>query len=305
MKHKSLILLVIFILSLAGLTVQASEAQTGAPCYQTARLWVGGSGRVTTTPNLPNRIRSYPAFNAGVQGYIPAGSSFSIIGGPYCESGVQWWQVNYNGRVGWTAEGDGAAIYWLEPIAYNPPSACVLPTRLAVGGQGRVIPGDPNIVRSAPGTQSSGAASVVLGSMPGGTVFNVLGGPACGPDGRWWWFVDGSNGAAGWTAEGEGYSNYWLEPWGVTTTICQGFLPSRLSEGGWGRVSDFPPLPNNVRSSSSYYGGVLGQIPVGGVFQVIDGPICTEDTAWWYVNYNGLAGWTVEGNGSTYWLEPY
>lgn len=136
------------------------------------------------------------------------GGAFTVVGGPRCESGVQWWQVNYNGRVGWTVEGDGFT-YYLEPVTYTPPPTCVLPNRLIVGGVGRVAPGSPNVVRSAPGTQSTGANSVVIGSIPGGGVFVVSGGPVCGSDGRWWWYVD-YNGLIGWTAEGEGYNSYWL-----------------------------------------------------------------------------------------------
>ena len=35
-----------------------------------------------------------------------------------------------------------------------------------------------------------------------------------------------------------------------------------------------------------------------------NGPVCTADGAWWQVNYNGLIGWTVEGQNNDYWLEP-
>jgi len=301
LKAAYLILSAIIILTLASVA-QASNVESGAPCYQPARLWPGGTGRVTSYPNLPNRIRTGASYYSQVLGYIPAGGSFSIVSGPYCESGVQWWQVNYNGTVGWTVEGNGAT-YYLEPINYTPPATCVLPNRLGVGSAGRVTPGSPNIVRSAPGTQSTGANSVVTGSIPGGGVFAVSGGPTCGSDGRWWWYVN-YNGLTGWTAEGEGYNSYWLEPWGVSAPVCPNFLPSRLVVGGWGRVSTVPYLPNNIRSFASYSGGVIGQIPAGAAFSVLSGPICGENTAWFQVNYNGVVGWTVEGNGSTYWLEP-
>jgi hypothetical protein len=51
-----------------------------------------------------------------VIGEIPGGASFTIVGGPQCGAeGWLWWQVNYNGTIGWTAEGD-TTTYWLEPI---------------------------------------------------------------------------------------------------------------------------------------------------------------------------------------------
>jgi uncharacterized protein YraI len=90
---------------------------------------------------------------------------------------------------------------------------------------------------------------------------------------------------------------------GSAALQCPGFLPSRLTPGGWGRVT--PGLPNNVRSYPSLGAPLAGQIPAGGIFQVINGPACTGNTAWWQVSYYGIVGWTMEGEGGLYWLEPY
>lgn len=302
----------IIVLALS-LAVTALVLMTGASpaqaqysnCYQPARLVIGTAGRVTLYPNLPNTLRSAPGYGAKI-GLIPAGGVFSVVSGPQCISGLYWWQVNYNGLVGWTAEGDGYYTYWLEPV-YTPtptpqPPACLLPNRLIAGGHGRVTPGLPNVLRTAPGTSSSGSNSVVIGSIPGGGVFTVVSGPQCGSDGRWWWLVD-YNGLSGWTAEGEGTSSYWLEPWS-TGTVCPNFMPSRLAVGGQGRVTLYPNLPNRVREFPSYYGIVIGSIPAGGTFTVMDGPVCGQNTAWWLVSYSGITGWTAEGSGSQYWLEP-
>ena len=173
------------------------------------------------------------------------------------------------------------------------------------GGVGRVLPQPPipNVVRTAPGTTSSGANSVVIGEIPPGGVFSILEGPRCGSDGRWWWRVN-YNGLVGWTAEGEGYNTYWTEPWYYNTITCPGFLPSRLTPGGDGSVTSVPNLPNRLRSNPAFDADVLGHIPVHGVFDVLSGPYCNGGTAWWQVNYNGLIGWTAEGQGGTYWLQP-
>lgn len=283
----------------------ADNADQYSNCYQAARLTVGLAGRVTLYPSLPNTLRSAPGYGVSV-GSIPAGGVFSVIGGAQCVSGIYWWQVNYNGVAGWTAEGDGYSTYWLEPfVSSPPPPACALPNRLVVNGYGRVTPGLPNILRSAPGTNSTGSNSVIIGSIPGGAVFSVAGGPQCGSDSRWWWYVN-YNGVLGWTPEGEGSSIYWTEPYipqiGV---ICPGFMQSRLTKGAYGRVTLWPNLPNRMREFPSYYGNVSGSIPAGAVFTVLDGPNCAQGTAWWLVNYNGVTGWTAEGSGSQYWLEPY
>ncbi len=299
----SVVLLMALLLSTV-FAVSASPAAQG--CNQPTRLQVGGVGRVTTYPALPNRIRSYPGFGGTVLGQIPAGQTFAILGGPSCTYGIWWWQVNYNGTVGWTAEGDGAT-YWLEPVTNAPPPPppppmpeCQLPTRLYVGGQGRVTPGLPNVIRSAPGNNQ---VSTVIGQIPGSGVFDVLGGPQCGNDFRWWWQIR-YNGIVGWTAEGEGYNTYWTEPVNSAPVACPGFLPSRLQVGGTGRVINFPNVPNNIRSYPGYGGDVLYQIPAGEQFWIANGPYCADNTAWWQVSYNGVVGWTAEGQSGTYWLEP-
>lgn len=302
------LLIILFSLLIAG-AASADDSQQAYSCGQPTRLAVGSSGRVTTWPSLPNRLRASPSYYGTVIGSIPAGGVFSVIGGPNCASGLWWWQVNYGGRIGWTAEGDGYATYWLEPLSSPPPPpppACALTPRLTIGGLGRVMPSPalPNVVRSAPGTSSTGSNSYVIGQIPAGGVFSVLNGPQCGTDGRWWWQVN-YNGLVGWTAEGQGHNTYWLEPWYNTPPpACPGFMNSRLVSGGKGAVTSVPNLPNRVRSGPGFANTTLGYIPVNGVFTVLSGPYCADYTAWWQVNYNGLVGWTAEGQGSTYWLQP-
>lgn len=76
------------------------------------RLTVGGQGRVT--PGLPNKMRSTPATSGEQVGSIPGEGVFSVISGPQCADGYLWWQVNYQGVIGWTANGSGAE-YWIKP----------------------------------------------------------------------------------------------------------------------------------------------------------------------------------------------
>jgi uncharacterized protein YraI len=82
---------------------------SGAP---PPRLTVGGQGRIT--PGLPNKVRAAPSMAAAQVGQIPGEGVFSVVGGPQCADGYRWWQVNYNGLVGWTASGTGSE-YWVEP----------------------------------------------------------------------------------------------------------------------------------------------------------------------------------------------
>mgnify|MGYP005840256527 CR=1 FL=1 len=84
-----------------------------------------------------------------------------------------------------------------------------------------------------------------------------------------------------------------------------GYLPPRLSIGGQGRVAP-GGFPNNIRSLPGSSGDKIGEIPPGGVFTVLDGPRCStlDKIVWWQVRYNTTFGWTAEGQGGVYWLEP-
>jgi hypothetical protein len=171
-----------------------------------------------------------------------------------------------------------------QPTATPIVLTCSPAPRLQVGHAGRVAPGPlPNAMRSAPGTGSGST---------------VLDGPVC-TNGYNWWRVN-ANGFIGWTAEGQA-STYWLDP-----MTCGNGLAIRLVPGGQGRVTVTPPLPNTLRAQPNSSSAPVGEIPPGGVFNVLEGPQCgTGGRAYWRVNYNGLVGWTAEGEPGQYWLEPY
>lgn len=268
------------------------------------RLVPGQQGRVT--PGLPNVMRNQPGTQPGSQivGVIPGGAFFNVVYGhaSACANGMWWTLVNYNSIEGWTPEGSAYGVYWTEPAGGQvppppPPTTCPLPTRMIAGGQARVTPGLPNVVRSAPGL---GWNSAIVGSIPGGGVFTLLAGyaPQCA-DGMQWYYVN-YNGLVGWTSEGQN-GVYWTEP--VTTNdpaTCAG-INSRLAVYAWARVT--PGLPNNVRAEPATGARWLGRIPAGATFQVIGGPVCNNGILWWQANYNGLIGWTGEGRAGSYWLE--
>jgi WD40 repeat protein len=87
-----------------------------------------------------------------------------------------------------------------------------------------------------------------------------------------------------------------------TAITCPGFIESRLVIGGPARVT--PGLANNVRAEAGANFEKEGEIPAEATFSVLAGPECSDDFAWWQVDYEGLVGWTVEGVGDEYWLEP-
>ena len=96
-------------------TAPPSNGNTGTytcPGTLPPQLTVGGQGQVT--PGLPNKVRSAPSFSAQAVGNIPGEGVFSVISGPTCADNYTWWQVNYDGLVGWTAQVDNTE-YWVLP----------------------------------------------------------------------------------------------------------------------------------------------------------------------------------------------
>lgn len=84
---------------------------------------------------------------------------------------------------------------------------------------------------------------------------------------------------------------------------CPGAPEPRLVIGAQGRV--LPGDANNVRDAASRGGALVGSIPGGAVFDVLDGPVCADGFNWWQVTYDAFTGWTPEGSGADYWVEPY
>ncbi|MEL6149066.1 MAG: SH3 domain-containing protein [Chloroflexota bacterium] len=86
------------------------------------------------------------------------------------------------------------------------------------------------------------------------------------------------------------------------TQNCPEGVPPRLIVGEQGIVID--ELANNVRSQPALDAQKVGELPPGNIFAVLNGPVCADDFVWWEVDYNGLVGWTAEGENTTYWLAP-
>jgi hypothetical protein len=92
---------------------------------------------------------------------------------------------------------------------------------------------------------------------------------------------------------------------------CETAPPNRLIVRERGRVSADDPQPVNVREGpSTNFDPPIGEIPVGGVFYVLEGPECSPLYAWYRVEYQTgtgdlLVGWIAEGNSESYFVETY
>lgn len=112
----------------ATVAPQRTQPPTSCPDTLPTRLnnSLGAIGKVKIPPAAGSQITSLPIGTApsmsgsSVIGHIPDGAVFNIVGGPVCGEATIWWQINYNGLIGWVQETAGTSYYWLEPVANAP-----------------------------------------------------------------------------------------------------------------------------------------------------------------------------------------
>jgi len=74
--------------------------------------------------------------------------------------------------------------------------------------------------------------------------------------------------------------------------------------GRQGRGNNADPTPNRVREEPNAQAAILGEIPAGAYFNVLEGPGCMDDGAWFKVRFDTLEGWMKEGSSTEYWVMP-
>ncbi|MBI5959688.1 MAG: protein kinase [Chloroflexi bacterium] len=102
-------------------------------------------------------------------------------------------------------------------------------------------------------------------------------------------------------------------PWPSSTatppSYCPGALPARMTIGSGGRTTLLPPSPTRVRQTPGLSASVLRSIEAGQTFNILAGPQCADSVLWWQIDVydtNGRwTGWIGEGQGGTYWIEPF
>jgi len=166
--------------------------------------------------------------------------------------------------------------------------------------------GGTNSIRSTPDTHPS---DNIIGKAYEGEVLLVLEGPECDSSDYLMWYVQPQFSSdwmdGGWTPEvAKTIGEYWLEPvpyW----KPCNDSLISHLQVGDRAYVSVPNDVANRVRADAGQNFAKIGTIPPGDYMDIIDGPICAEGMIWWNVSGdNGISGWTVETDGSSFWLIP-
>lgn len=97
--------------------------KTWEPCSDcpSSRLDKGDTTKVSNTPPLCNRIRTKPNIDhSKVVDCVDPGTILDVVGGPECNDGFVWWQVEVKDKdvKGWTVEGDDEN-FWLLPGVMN------------------------------------------------------------------------------------------------------------------------------------------------------------------------------------------
>jgi hypothetical protein len=113
------LILLIFMVS-ASPNAARADFCTDAPL---PRLEVGESGQVA--PGIDGlRLRALPAIGAGTLRTLYAENAFTVLAGPSCNSGYNWWRVELeNGVKGWLAEAEWLR-YYLIPVRDEPKTIC-------------------------------------------------------------------------------------------------------------------------------------------------------------------------------------
>ncbi|MCY3779581.1 MAG: WD40 repeat domain-containing protein [Chloroflexi bacterium] len=83
------------------------------------RIGIGEWNARVASATLANRLRAEPDYLTEQIGEIPPGRVIdAVLDGPACNGPWVWWQVEFDGKVGWTVESDfNAYHYYLEPVA--------------------------------------------------------------------------------------------------------------------------------------------------------------------------------------------
>jgi hypothetical protein len=184
-------------------------ADEAAQLCLTPQPLVNGSGFLV---NYNVRVRAEPTTTALTYTVVAAGGRVTILEGPTCNEGYNWWKVRavvlgitYDG---WMAESDrfGDDVYIALPPRPDG-SICDFPLNLRVGDRARVIyrDGVPKRLRGGPSLTAP-----ILYDLVEGVPLEIIGGPICNNTYNWWQVrVLASAPVEGWFAEG-GPAQYWL-----------------------------------------------------------------------------------------------
>lgn len=97
-------------------TIEGSEGDICPGSPTPSRIQIGIQGFVEAG-GVSNRVRTGPGVSNEIVGFMQPGEQFQVIGGPVCDETdfIRWWEIDYRGLTGWTAEGEGEEYYIRPP----------------------------------------------------------------------------------------------------------------------------------------------------------------------------------------------
>ncbi len=271
-------------------------------CYAPLSLPIGGQVVLLGGIN----VRNMPTVSSALVNYYPSAVTLTVIEGPVCADGFNWWHVSGNGEPGWVVEGKPGR-YFLQPLVDPNTTNCAAPLdTIQAGGQVRIVTGSR--LRQTPDENS-----LVVTVVQPGAVLDVIEGPRCYKGLNWWRvrapFGNTSTLVNGWIAEGYP-DGYYVEGLGISAqaaveqAFC--FAPLRLHAGTRAAVTYRDGVSRRLRAAPSTSAGVVAELIDGIAFDVIDDtPVCADHFNWWQVRIvpTGLTGWLAEGRPGNYWFD--
>jgi serine/threonine protein kinase len=87
---------------------------------------------------------------------------------------------------------------------------------------------------------------------------------------------------------------------------CPDIRPSRLGVGMEGYVLQDDARALNVRRGSGTSFSTVAQLQIGETFEILEGPICGEEFAWFRITARSgaVVGWVAEGDDDAYFIAP-
>lgn len=243
-------------------------------------------------------VRVAPSASSPLLEQFPELRRFTVVEGPVCQDGFNWWRIRGHGLNGWAAEGRGND-YWMWLVESVAGEACGIPLDLVPGERFELL---NNVrVRAEPSLEA-----LTLTVAPADSSVIILGDPQC-TDGLNWWPVRATVLDIvydGWMAEAnrDGDSLIDVPPDG-DGTICRN--PLNLSMGDRARVTYRDGVPKRLRAAPNLNATVLYELVLNVPLEIVGGPVCAATYNWWQVRVlasTEVVGWLAEGGPAQYWI---
>lgn len=299
---------------LALITIDPRIGPTTRPCPLPQSFALGS--RVALTPGV--NVRSAPSLSAALVNYYALETALTILGGPVCANGYNWWHVSgeaYSvfdageetrigtGEPGWVIEGAAGRLFLINISVVDPSALCYAPLPLAVGRSATVLTG----VRAH---EQPSLGARVIEVAPLDAEVPVLAGPVCA-DGLNWWRIRvpliGGGSVEAWVAEGYPGA-YFLQPDPAslppTAPFC--FRSLRVGAGTRAAVLRLNNIPLSLRAEPGANAPLVASLLNGVAFDVTGPSVCADGFNWWPVRVVGGSsptGWLAEGTPGNYWWD--